>query len=388
MKEKNNKKVENKIIIKRIVITAILVLLVLLVANYVTNEGFRSFVNKNILRKQLDENTINKIEISSEENPKIYAFNKYICIFSKNELKYYDSNSNNINSLNIEISKPIMKSNGKYLVIAEENGNTIYLVNGTNIVWKDNIEGNIQNINVNENGYVSVIVSNNTYKSIVYTYNPEGTQLFKSYLSTSLAIGTDISKDNKYLVFGEMDFSGIKVKPTIKVVSMEKAMTDSKNSIIKKYDEEQGKVIINIKFSKNNDIIAMYNDSVIKYTEEGKKEILNIGNDNIFVDISLKDNIISFEKESSGKFSFKYKVIIKNQNNESENFYILNSSVPKNVITNENIIAMYFGTKVDIINTIGWLIKEYKSTKQIKDIVLGKSIVGIIYKDRVEIINF
>ena len=49
---------------------------------------------------------------------------------------------------------------------------------------------------------------------------------------------------------------------------------------------------------------------------------------------------------------------------------------------------MNFGTEVKIINTSGWLLKEYESSKQIKDIVLGNSILGIIYKDRIEIINF
>ena len=49
---------------------------------------------------------------------------------------------------------------------------------------------------------------------------------------------------------------------------------------------------------------------------------------------------------------------------------------------------MNFGTQVKIINTNGWLLKEYKSTKQIKDLVLGKSIAGVVYKDKIEIINF
>ena len=49
---------------------------------------------------------------------------------------------------------------------------------------------------------------------------------------------------------------------------------------------------------------------------------------------------------------------------------------------------MNFGTQVKIINSSGWLVKEYKSSKQIKDLVLGTSIAGIVYKDKIEIINF
>ena len=116
---KEKKKVENKLILKRLIIISILFLIVLVVANYVANEDARQFINKNILRKQLDENTIKSIEINSDENPVIFGFNKYICVFSKNELKFYDSTTNIINTLNIEVSKPIMKSKGNYLLIAE-----------------------------------------------------------------------------------------------------------------------------------------------------------------------------------------------------------------------------------------------------------------------------
>ena len=42
-----------------------------------------------------------------------------------------------INTINIEISKPIMKSNDKYLLIAEENGKTLYLINNTNLTFLD-----------------------------------------------------------------------------------------------------------------------------------------------------------------------------------------------------------------------------------------------------------
>ena len=228
----------------------------------------------------------------------------------------------------------------------------------------------------------------NTYKSIIYTFNREGMQLFKSYRSTALVVGTDISKDNKYLVFGEIDYSGINAKSKINIVSIERAVKDPNNSIEKEYEAKQGEVIIKLKFANNDDVVVMYNDNIIKYTKDSKEEILKINENIIFAEIGLKGNITSFEKESSGKFSFKYKVRIKDEEKQTESFYILNSSVPKKVITNGNTIAMNFGTEVKIINTSGWLLKEYESSKQIKDIVLGNSILGIIYKDRIEIINF
>ena len=87
-------------------------------------------------------------------------------------------------------------------------------------------------------------------------------------------------------------------------------------------------------------------------------------------------------------FSFEYKVTIKDAEKEKENIYILNTSIPKKVIANRDVIGMNFGTEVKVINENGWLLKEYKSSKQVKDLVLGDSIAGIVYKDKIEIINF
>ena len=386
MKDKSSKK--NNLVLKRFIIAAVLMLIVIAVANYVTNENVRTYIDRNILKKELVENSIKSIPINSENNVNIYAYDKYIAVLEKNELKLYDSSSNNIKKLSLEISKPITDSKKQYLVVAENEGKSIYLIKDTNIVWKNEIDGKITKINVNENGYVSVIVTNNTYKTIIYVFNPEGTSLFKKYLSSTLAVSTDISPDNKYLVFGEIDYSGVSVKSNIEVISMELAIKDPKNATQKKYNANQGQILIDVNYADNNNVVAMYDDNVVRYNLEEAKEILKIGKDNIFVDINAKKKVVSFEKESSGLFSFKYKVLIKDSIDEKENIYILNTSIPKNVIANKNVIGMNFGTEVKIINLNGWLIKEYKASKQIKDIVLGTNIAGIIYKDKIEIINF
>jgi len=45
------------------------------------------------------------------------------------------------------------------------------------------------------------------------------------------------------------------------------------------------------------------------------------------------------------------------------------------------------GSEVHFVNTNGWLAKKYISTQEIKDVVIGSGIAGIVYKDKIEIIN-
>ena len=50
-------------------------------------------------------------------------------------------------------------------------------------------------------------------------------------------------------------------------------------------------------------------------------------------------------------------------------------------------MALNMGNEIRIINSNGWLLKKYTSDNQIKNIVIGDSVAGVIYKNRIEIIK-
>jgi len=53
-----------------------------------------------------------------------------------------------------------------------------------------------------------------------------------------------------------------------------------------------------------------------------------------------------------------------------------------------HIIAVNLGTEIHFVNLNGWLEKKYKSSQEAKDIVLGTSVAGIVYRDRIKILTF
>ena len=61
--------------------------------------------------------------------------------------------------------------------------------------------------------------------------------------------------------------------------------------------------------------------------------------------------------------------------------------IAKEIYTYENILALNFGTELHIINTNGWLMKKYISDQEINQVVISNKIVGIIYRDKIEIID-
>ena len=371
--------------------TSLLIILgfciVIIVARYITDENFRSEIDTNIFGKQVAESSLNSIEINTDTNPAIFAYDKYIAILSKNKLSAYTSKGTLASELDVNISVPLSHSDGKYMVLGEKDGDKLYLISEGRILWNTKVEGKISGVNVNENGYVSVIVKNTIYKSVIVFYDLSGNELFRRYISSNYAICTDISKDNKYLAIGEVDYSGTIIKSYVTIISVEKAETDPDNSIVYTYESNNGEIITNINYQDKDNAVCMFNTYIQKVTSVDNTRLYDFTTDDLYVDIDLDSGVAVIDKQSSGLFSYEYEVKVKSINSKAESLYILNSDLPKSVIVSGELMAFNLGNEVRIVNQSGWLQKKYTSSKQIKNVVLGNSIAGIVYKNKIEIIE-
>lgn len=368
------------------VILAIILIIIIAIMVYIKNATCREWIDTYIFRKNIENTDITYIEIDSANNPNIYAYDKYITILEKNLLSMYNSSGNKSGEVEVKISNPIFSSNNKYLCVAENKGNDIYLISGENILWQTSVEGNIEKINVNKNGYVSVIERGTSYKNIIILFNSEGKELFKTYLSSSIAVATDISGNNEYLAIAEVDTSGAIIQSNIKIISVEKAKTDPTNSVKYSIAGNAGDLITNIKYQDKEKLICIY-DTGIHALENGQDtEILKFENKTIMAEIKNKNNIVYVVEKSNGIFSASRNIIIKNVNNNNEIIYQVDSTVKSLQVYDGNIV-INMGSEAEFINTLGWLQKKYRTNQEISNIVLGSGIAGIVYRDRVEIIN-
>lgn len=384
-REKEEKSMSS--MIKTCVIFLIIVFAIFMTARYITDEDFRSSFDTYILKKEVNESSLGIIEINSDANPYVFAYDKYISVLSKNSLTKYLSDGTVAGKFDVSISVPLVDSNGKYLVLAETDGQRIYLISNSNIIWQNTLAGNISRVSVNKNGYVSVIITDTTYKSVIIVFNPDGTELFKKYLSNNYAICTDISDNNKYLAIGEVEYSGTIVKSYVNIISIELAQSEPENSILYTYESESGEIIMQLDYKNKNEAICMFNSYVQKVTHENDERMHEVTENNLFIDVNLDDSIAVLSKQSSGLFSYEYDLNFKNVENNIEKLYILEHDVPKSLVAKNNIIGLNFGNEAQIVNSSGWLMKKYTSNKQIQSIVLADNIAGIVYKDKIEIIG-
>ena len=381
------KKTNKKKIIISIVISIVVVALIVIIALYMTNAQIREWVDKNILRKEVLQDKVATIDLEEEQSANVYAFNKYIGILNKNQFSIYGNNGNEEAKLEITITNPIFNADNRFLVIGESNGQKIYLLEDKQIVWENSIEGNISQIYVNENGYVAVIISDASYKSVVSMFDPKGNEIFKTFLSSTMAIDVSISKDNKYLAIAEVDTSGTIIQSNIRIMSIEKAKTDPENAMEKNYKSEQDKLITNVKYQAQNKLICMYTDKITIIENEQENTLVDNKDKKIISQsIELENNAVSIEEKSSGIFSADSVVNITNIDTKEVKQYTVDSVV-KEIYTKDNVVALNLGTEIEFVSTNGWLIKRYIANQEITNVTVANNIAGIIYRDKIEIIN-
>lgn len=364
--------------------TAIIILILSIIYNL--NSSFREFMDIYIFRKEIKSDNLSSIEINPDEDQYLQAYDKYIAVLSKNILYTYNSSGQVVAKNDIIISTPIFSGNSKFLVVAENNGNNLYLISGTNILWQNTVDGNINKVIVNKNGYVAVIVSGTNSKSVVITFDSKGNELFKTYISYNLAIDADISNDNKYLSIAEIDYSGSIIKSMVKNISIEKATTDPTNSVVYTYNLKENILLTNIKFQDKNTLICVCNDGIYSFnmSDFSDTKLIEL-NDYEFIDIHLKNNFLYTSTKNYGFTSTSYINIFNIQNN-SINTYEFKGSI-KSVYAYGEKIAINTGSQIHFIGLNGWLIKKYDSYSEINNFILGDSVAGIIYKDKIEIIE-
>ena len=383
----NHRKEKIKKLALLISLLIILITIIVLIIVYIFNVQFRNWCDKHILGKEILQEDTREIEIDGDENPQVYAFDKYICLFRRKTIEFYNKVGTKVGEIETNINNAKFASAGRYLAICEQDGKEFYLIDGKEKVYENEVDGTISQINVSRSGFVSVVLSNNSYKSIVSVYNKEGKEIFKTNLVTSRVVDVSISQDSQYLAIAEVDISGILTKSTIQIVSIELAQTKPAEAIVYKYEVPEGKLIINVEYQEKQKLICMYNDSIEVLQEQKSSELVGFENrKTTFMTIELNNRIAILEEKTTGEYTSDTYVNIINPENKREIKYIANGVV-KSLHTSNKRIAINTGSELHIISTNGFLVKKYISSTEINDIVMTDSLVGVIYRDKIQIIN-
>ena len=370
-----------------IVIAILAIVVCALIYLYKSNEYVKNFMDVYFFNRDVTDEDTTIIKLDSDKSNQVFVYGKYIAVLNDKNLDLYDSYGQQVDKINININTALYDSNNRYLVVGENGGNEVCLILDKTYLWSNTIGEEILQVHVNSNGYVAVVSSDSTHKSIMTVFNSSGVQLFKSYFSSTTIVDASISEDNKYIAIGEIDTSGMVIKSNIKVVSVDNAQNDTENAIVYTYNAENNKLIISVKYQNENQIACLYDTSIDVIKNNENKELVTVNSDNVtFVSADFNNQIAYIEEEKVALFKSNSKIKIINTNNEAECSYEVDEIV-KDIYVQDNILAINVGAELYFFNTNGHLIKKYVGNREITNVILSKNIATVIYKDKIVVIE-
>ena len=309
----DEKKINKKKIAIVITLVILLIALIVIIAVYANNKEFRDFMDKYILRKDVYSENVPTIELNSDANTNVIAFDNNICVLSENTLKKFNSSGKQTAEIKLQINDPVYSTAGKYLAIGEKNSQK-----------------------------------------------------------------------------AEINTGGTSVKSNVKIISIDNARTENEEPVVYTYEAGDNNLIINIKYQDKDRLVCMFDSSIYLIYDNKAEEILKLKEDNkkiIFGDIELSNYAIRLQEESAGLFSSGNTVLdIKNVLTGKTNNSTI-EGIARDLNCYNDIVAINLGTEVDFLNTTGWLVKRYNSSQEVRNIVIGRGIAGIVYIDKIEIVN-
>ena len=381
------REVKIKKIAKISIIVIAIIAIITLIVLYLVKQDFRKWVDINILKKDINASNITSIDLDTNKNNQIYCYGKNICILNDKNLKVFNSSGQESTNIPVDVNTALFDSNGKYLAIAEKNGHNLCTIFDKTFLWKQQVDGDILQVSINQNGYVTVITTDTTYKSIITLYDQNGKSVLKNYLSSARVVDVSISQDNKYVAFAEMDTSGAIIQSNIKVISVDKALTNPEEAIIYTYNAEPSKMVVDINYQDKAQLVCTFDDSIEKIDLKTEETKLKIEKNITFASCDLDSDIVYIKEEDAGIFNSKSTVNFLNTSNNQNNVYNIDEVV-KEMYAYKNIIGVNVGAEMYFLNTNGMLLKKYTSKQEITNVILSDSISIIIYKDKIEIIEF
>ena len=367
--EKNKYQIQRELNIRKVIIMiliAIVVIAIIVVFSlYIAEDGFRKWVDTNLLRKDITPENVATIDLNVDKNNQIFCYSKYVCILNEKNLKLYNQSGENVTDISVNINTATFCSNDKYLAIAEKNGQELCVITDKVYSWGQKVDGEILQIYINKNGYVVLVTTDTTYKSIITVYDNNGKQIMRSFLASTRVTDVSMSNDNKYVAYAEIDTTGTLIQSNIKIISIEKAQTENGDATIYTKEGELSKMIVKLQYQEKGELVCVYNDSVNIIKENQENEIIQKDDEITFVSGNLSNSIAYIKEEQKGVFDSNSTLNIINTSSKQTYTYKF-EEISKEMYTNGNVIGINIGTELYLVNTNGMLIKNTHQIRKLQ----------------------
>lgn len=218
-------------------------------------------VNEDVVTKQFCH-VSDPIALKGAANIRYAKYSNGILCVSESIVNFYSTNAKLKWSRTIQISNPVVKVNGEYILIFEQGGNKFTVLNKNTEVMSGETDEPILNGNISTHADVVFATEKAYYKGAVCVYNKSGEEIFSRSFGSENVIAVDISDSRRVAVA----LMSVRTQIYSKLVFLDITKTEADVSI--EYDNT---LIYDIDFSKNS-LIAFADSKLISVSQNGREQ--------------------------------------------------------------------------------------------------------------------
>jgi len=328
-----------------------LLIIVLVIISLFAGGLFLKFWSMGNNTIKIDTNTItansqNKFSIEFGKKSKLICTAGYIVKDNDGFLEWINDQGTVVQKSQTKLIDPIIKSDGDFLIAAEMNGRNVEVYNKLSLAWKTEIEDNIQNVNVNRNGYAAVVRAYPGFKSAVEVYNQKGKKLYFSCRADNTIVEAFVLPNNITTVLNTLNTNACALESIIEMLQMK----SGKVEVIKKFALDNSLVLKLQTLGDSSFILASQND-VTGVNDAGaiiyKKKFKRVQSISAFNNDTSAIAGVEQDKKTN-------KNVVEFINSKNEPLNALQfDAVIKGMVAGKDVIIVNLGRKVVIMNRHG-----------------------------------
>ena len=269
-----------------------------------------------------------------------------ILVINKSGISEYTTSKNPVWVKELNISNPLIATDGDKFVISETDGKKIMYFSNRTMLWEKECQGTVNKVYINNLGYVGVIFSQVGYKSGFLFLDPNGNEICTKLFAKTTLIDVDISPKGDLVAMIEVDTTTATLSSAISFMS-------NKGEIVYSSIEDDT-LLAGIRFLDNTNVIAVGDNKLIKIDKSYNKTLLDDFKDKTVSGINLEntDKIIKVYRTSSSIFAEKSNIDVLNVNNKKTGTGEV-AGVVKAVESSGRTIAIVLADRIDFFDISG-----------------------------------
>ncbi len=211
--------------IKKIVVALLIVAGILLVLFVSREIAVRFFGYKPPALSESQQKKTRQVEFSPDagEPYKHVVTGGYIYFVNTDKVTICDNNGNFVAAVDIVTSNPIVKQNGKYMIVGDVDGKNVYIFKEDELKNTITAKNTLVDVSVNDSGYCVLVMQGNMHKRDVAVYDAKGQEQFVWNSGNLFVLSASIAHNNKNIVISTLDTANGKMKSVLSFYNISNA---------------------------------------------------------------------------------------------------------------------------------------------------------------------